>query len=56
MIPFFLPYQRAWINDRSRLKLCQKGRQIGLSLAGQLRFGPESRVERRARCLGDVAR
>ena len=31
--PFFLPYQRAWINDRSRLKLCQKGRQIGLSLA-----------------------
>jgi phage FluMu gp28-like protein len=30
---FFLPYQRAWINDRSRLKLCQKGRQIGLSLA-----------------------
>jgi phage FluMu gp28-like protein len=30
---FFLPYQRAWINDPSRLKLCQKGRQIGLSLA-----------------------
>src|SRR5215472_8628831 len=33
MHPFFLPYQRAWINDHSRLKLCQKGRQIGLSLA-----------------------
>jgi phage FluMu gp28-like protein len=33
MSPFFLAYQRAWINDRSRLKLCQKGRQIGLSLA-----------------------
>ncbi len=30
---FFLPYQRAWIKDPSRLKLCQKGRQIGLSLA-----------------------
>jgi phage FluMu gp28-like protein len=29
----FLPYQRAWILDRSRLKLCQKSRQIGLSYA-----------------------
>lgn len=28
---FFLPYQRAWIEDRSRLKLMEKSRQIGLS-------------------------
>lgn len=27
----FLPYQGRWINDRARLKLMQKGRQIGLS-------------------------
>ena len=28
---YFLPYQRAWRVDRSRLKICQKSRQIGLS-------------------------
>lgn len=28
---FFLPYQRAWIEDRSRIKLMEKSRQIGLS-------------------------
>lgn len=27
----FLPYQSAWITDRSRLKIMQKSRQIGLS-------------------------
>jgi phage FluMu gp28-like protein len=27
----FLPYQKAWVDDRSRLKLMEKGRQIGLS-------------------------
>lgn len=27
----FLPYQQAWVDDRSRLKLMEKGRQIGLS-------------------------
>lgn len=27
----FLPYQMAWIEDRSRLKLMEKGRQIGMS-------------------------
>lgn len=27
----FLPYQGKWIKDRSRLKLMEKGRQIGLS-------------------------
>ncbi len=30
---YFLPYQRAWIADRSRLRICQKSRQIGLSYA-----------------------
>ena len=28
---FFLPYQQKWIQDRSRIKLMEKGRQIGLS-------------------------
>lgn len=27
----FLPYQGKWVNDNSRLKLMEKGRQIGLS-------------------------
>ncbi|WP_411037646.1 terminase large subunit domain-containing protein [Shinella sp. BYT-45] len=27
----FLPYQARWVNDNSRLKLMEKGRQIGLS-------------------------
>ena len=30
---YFLPYQAAWINDTSHLKICEKGRQIGLSYA-----------------------
>ena len=30
---YFMPYQAAWINDPSRLKICEKGRQIGLSYA-----------------------
>ena len=30
---YFLPYQIAWINDTSPLKICEKGRQIGLSYA-----------------------
>ena len=29
--PYFLPYQTDWHLDGSRLKLCQKSRQIGLS-------------------------
>ncbi len=29
----FLPYQDAWIDDKSRLKLMEKGRQIGISWA-----------------------
>ena len=28
-----MAYQKAWIQDRSRLKICEKGRQIGLSYA-----------------------
>ncbi len=30
---YFLPYQRSWILDRSPLRICEKSRQIGLSLA-----------------------
>ncbi len=30
---YFMPYQAAWINDPGNLKICEKGRQIGLSYA-----------------------
>jgi len=30
---YFLPYQRAWIRDKSPLRICEKSRQIGLSYA-----------------------
>ncbi|MDE6576225.1 MAG: terminase family protein [Opitutales bacterium] len=30
---FFLPYQQRWINDPARLKIVEKSRQIGLSMA-----------------------
>ncbi len=30
---YFLPYQDAWIDDPSRLKLMEKSRQVGLSLS-----------------------
>lgn len=28
-----MPYQAAWIKDRARLKICEKGRQLGMSYA-----------------------
>ena len=31
MSEFFLPYQKAWIMDGSRIKLMEKSRQIGMS-------------------------
>lgn len=30
---YFLPYQRAWLRDGARLRICQKSRQVGLSYA-----------------------
>ena len=30
---FFLPYQHAWINDHSRLKIIEKSRQVGITYA-----------------------
>lgn len=30
---YFLPYQAAWIKDPAALRICEKGRQIGLSYA-----------------------
>ena len=30
---YFLPYQVAWIKDESPLKICEKGRQIGMTSA-----------------------
>ncbi len=30
---YFLPYQAKWIQDPSRLRICEKGRQIGMSYA-----------------------
>ena len=35
---FFLPYQQRWINDDSRLKIIEKSRQIGMSLATAYRL------------------
>ena len=32
-MPFFLPYQIAWIRDDARLKIMEKSRQVGISLA-----------------------
>src|SRR5882757_748128 len=32
-MPFFLPYQIAWIRDDARLKIIEKSRQIGITLA-----------------------
>lgn len=32
-LPYFMPYQAAWINDTAHLRICEKGRQIGLSYA-----------------------
>jgi len=33
MTNYFLPYQVAWIHDRSLLRVCEKSRQIGMSYA-----------------------
>ncbi|MCY3689868.1 MAG: terminase family protein [Gammaproteobacteria bacterium] len=40
-----LPYQAAWIADPSRLKLCEKSRQIGLSFTAA--YGAAERCARR---------
>lgn len=47
---FFLPYQAKWIRDRSRLKLMQKSRQIGISWASAYEdvtntFADEARLD-----------
>lgn len=34
---YFLPYQKKWIEDNSRIKLMQKARQIGLSMSTAFR-------------------
>ncbi len=31
--PFFLPYQKRWIEDESRLKLMEKSRRVGISFS-----------------------
>jgi phage FluMu gp28-like protein len=28
----FLPYQIAWLEDRSQIKICEKSRRVGMSL------------------------
>jgi phage FluMu gp28-like protein len=33
--PYFLPYQTRWKNDKSPLRICQKGRQVGFSYVDQ---------------------
>ncbi|MDR0418067.1 MAG: terminase family protein [Puniceicoccales bacterium] len=42
---FFLPYQRRWISDTSRLKIIEKSRQIGISLASAYRLVREHSYE-----------
>jgi phage FluMu gp28-like protein len=32
---YFLPYQIRWLNDKSPLRICQKGRQVGISYVDQ---------------------
>lgn len=34
---YFTPYQSKWINDESRLKLCEKSRRIGMTYATSFR-------------------
>lgn len=34
---YFTPYQSRWINDESRLKLCEKSRRIGMTYATSFR-------------------
>src|SRR6266478_6029151 len=49
-LTYFTPYQTAWIEDPSPLKLIQKSRQIGISHANDyhsviLASGPEARFD-----------
>ncbi|MBC2593052.1 hypothetical protein H5P28_02145 [Ruficoccus amylovorans] len=37
-LPFFLPYQRKWIEDTSRLKIMEKSRQVGMSWTSAYRL------------------
>jgi phage FluMu gp28-like protein len=55
-MPFFLPYQRRWILDSSRLKIMEKSRQVGMSWATayhlvrqhiNIRYGRDSWVSSR---------
>ena len=43
-----LPYQQRWVNDNSRLKLCEKSRQIGLSWTAAYRV-VRTKTEERTR-------
>lgn len=46
-MPFFLPYQTAWIKDKSRRKIIEKARQIGLSWATSYSDVREASTDRR---------
>lgn len=45
-VPFFLPYQAAWKADTSRLKICAKARQVGISYVDSYDSVSKAAVER----------
>ena len=45
--PILLPYQQRWVADDAEVKLCEKGRRIGLTWAGGLRRRADRRAQRR---------
>ena len=36
--PYFMPYQEAWINDESPLKIAEKSRRVGFTYASSYRM------------------
>jgi phage FluMu gp28-like protein len=49
VMPFFLPYQRRWILDGARLKIMEKSRQVGMSLATAYRLVRKHVIARQCR-------
>ena len=39
---YFLPYQEAWINDNSPLKVAEKSRRVGFTYASSYQIGRDT--------------